>query len=471
MATPIELPERIMLGVQRLATEEAPNPLAYLAPVKSAPSANAKSFESLSKWARLGGEGKESARFKEIDNRFVKGVKISKVVSRYSTSNKLFTINDPRGFSLQIYMDNMQEILENCTIVKGVIQESCAWTRYGGNTYLIAQGTPSHTTALEVLANPVKVKKVNTKPNIKELSPGELFTRNYQTYLYLGKADISVHALLHPERVMGEELIPSLNTLGEVNDQLTDLIRSIDHNRSWRRLRTAEMYSPRSIAGFITQLAHSILGTELSPPISSKGCHLYLSLGYKNSRPVTTRARYPVEGETCLDFVKNFVNLDHYRHYGGREGVSEGLNYLHSLINGVYDSSLSVEAPLNQTAVHVSRPGVWVNDPQGRLGMFRISPANTNVYYREVFASKSLSLHPLNANIGEEAVQQIRGSLASTLLPVYTSGSFRGHIKTISELRFDSLIRSNYGELGFEDSRSAGCNSKIITVDQINWKN
>ena len=62
-----------------------------------------------------------------IDNVPTKGFKIAHSVSRMSTSNKLWRIEDPRGFELEISTACMETILLTGSVVKGIIQGSLVW--------------------------------------------------------------------------------------------------------------------------------------------------------------------------------------------------------------------------------------------------------------------------------------------------------------------------------------------------------
>jgi hypothetical protein len=64
---------------------------------------------------------------KIIDNDVLQGFKIAKTVSRYTTSNKLWRILDPRGFELEISTANMEDILMNGSVDKGEIIGYYVW--------------------------------------------------------------------------------------------------------------------------------------------------------------------------------------------------------------------------------------------------------------------------------------------------------------------------------------------------------
>lgn len=72
----------------------------------------------------------------ELANSPLHGFKIIASVSRYRTDNKLWRVQDPRGFVLEITTGNLEGIIADCDIVGGVIQGTCVWGRYGSVTLL-----------------------------------------------------------------------------------------------------------------------------------------------------------------------------------------------------------------------------------------------------------------------------------------------------------------------------------------------
>lgn len=61
------------------------------------------------------------------DNEPRAGFKILTSVSRYSTSNKLWRVLDPRGIQFEISTASFEDLVLQCTIVKGEILEPCYW--------------------------------------------------------------------------------------------------------------------------------------------------------------------------------------------------------------------------------------------------------------------------------------------------------------------------------------------------------
>lgn len=74
---------------------------------------------------------KDESEYVTFDNVPVDGFSIETSVSRSYTSNKLFQINDPRGFRLEISTDNLCDILLNSVVDHGVIKKKLIWGRDG----------------------------------------------------------------------------------------------------------------------------------------------------------------------------------------------------------------------------------------------------------------------------------------------------------------------------------------------------
>lgn len=62
------------------------------------------------------------------DNVPLNGFEIKNSVSRYSTSNKLWRVLDPRGWEFEISTACLEELMQHTSILKGgLIEEKCAW--------------------------------------------------------------------------------------------------------------------------------------------------------------------------------------------------------------------------------------------------------------------------------------------------------------------------------------------------------
>ena len=120
-----------------------------------------------------------------IDNNPTTGIYIGSSVSRWSTSNKLFRVQDPRGFTVEVATDNIATLLHLTTVTNGIIQEPCVWAREGNNHVLLPVNSEPYLETLDkmdTLAN--KLIKVS------ELKVGDVvkFFEEDTEYTYLGKA-------------------------------------------------------------------------------------------------------------------------------------------------------------------------------------------------------------------------------------------------------------------------------------------
>ncbi len=120
-----------------------------------------------------------------IDNTPTTGIYIGSSVSRWSTSNKLFRVQDPRGFTVEVATDNIATLLHLTTVTNGIIQEPCVWAREGSNHVLLPVNSEPYLETLDkmdTLAN--KLIKVS------ELMVGDIvkFFEDKTEYTYLGKA-------------------------------------------------------------------------------------------------------------------------------------------------------------------------------------------------------------------------------------------------------------------------------------------
>lgn len=107
----------------------------------------------------------------DIDNKPIHGFKIVDTVSRYSTSNKMFRVEDPRGFELEIDVYNLLDIIERHTIVQGAIMEPMLWCRQGGTNFLIS-------------GNSEEYKHHVSGPKATSLDPGMYFKNRAGNVIY-----------------------------------------------------------------------------------------------------------------------------------------------------------------------------------------------------------------------------------------------------------------------------------------------
>lgn len=112
------------------------------------------------------------------------GFYIGSSVSRYTTDNKLFKIQDPRGFELEISADNLSALLHNTTVVNGLVTEPCLYGFTNGRHILLPDGCEAHKQALKD-AETLSTGLIK----VKDLSPGDivrLFNDDEGEYVYYG---------------------------------------------------------------------------------------------------------------------------------------------------------------------------------------------------------------------------------------------------------------------------------------------
>jgi hypothetical protein len=76
------------------------------------------------------------------------GYQIQQEVSRWSTSNVVWRVLDPRGFEFEIYSGNMMALLENTTITNSVIMSKCILGFESGKVILLPEDSEPYKNAL-----------------------------------------------------------------------------------------------------------------------------------------------------------------------------------------------------------------------------------------------------------------------------------------------------------------------------------
>ncbi len=155
--------------------------LAYMCSADGPAKALERRQETGRNWARGGATGTEFL------NSPAEGFKIIKRVSRYSTSNQVWRVHDPRGFTVEIYSDNLMYIIQDGEIVNGIIKPLCCWARTrSGQNFLLIHGTSKYLEALAYTEKkstplkfiPLKTIKIGDTVRLKD---------GHQDLIYLGR--------------------------------------------------------------------------------------------------------------------------------------------------------------------------------------------------------------------------------------------------------------------------------------------
>lgn len=131
-------------------------------------------------------------RDKKIEPRVVKneplaGFKFRDVVSRYSTSNKLFRMLDPRGYEIEITSENLFHLIGTTAIVKGEIMDKLVYARTSSSKpWLISSDQEEYKNYLKDGNESVLGKKTSvTKKDVwyKHKAAG-IYYRNHGLFFY-----------------------------------------------------------------------------------------------------------------------------------------------------------------------------------------------------------------------------------------------------------------------------------------------
>ena len=98
-------------------------------------------------------EDEDYKLYDNVPNEARIGFRITKSISRGSSwngGNKVVRIEDPRGFELEISVDNLVKMMSMCTFVGGVCQEACVWGRMGAANILLPVTSDEYKEAVKV---------------------------------------------------------------------------------------------------------------------------------------------------------------------------------------------------------------------------------------------------------------------------------------------------------------------------------
>lgn len=150
-------------------------PLAFATP-HGTDAAFEKRKDTVDTWARGYNWQKPKLEGTVIDNVPIEGFEITRVAYRYSTDNKLFGLQDPRGFSLEISAENLCDILLNGTIQEGKIVGKYVWARNKQANFLISIDSEEYQEHLKPkIDRPLEVGDITCLPQTDV------------EYVYLGK--------------------------------------------------------------------------------------------------------------------------------------------------------------------------------------------------------------------------------------------------------------------------------------------
>lgn len=137
-------PEKLYIGLKESGLDTENPPLAFITPYGT-DKAFEKRKETVWNWCNDDWSAKPPKIDPVVfDNVELSGYTLDKVVERYTTSNKVFRVNDPRGFQFEIYADNLADILLNGEISHGKLVGNYIFARSGANNFLMREDHPAN---------------------------------------------------------------------------------------------------------------------------------------------------------------------------------------------------------------------------------------------------------------------------------------------------------------------------------------
>jgi hypothetical protein len=168
MADAIKISKKVYVGFQGRRTEDEV-PLGFMTPYGE-DDAGVKRRATVDNWARNHYGNSKTFNSVTIDNKPMIGFKIGRSVQRSSGWNgsgaTYFRIEDPRGFELEITVENLVMISSICIIERGEIMQECVWGREGQRNILIPTNS-------EPFANAVEMPDDDEKVDMKTLKKGD----------------------------------------------------------------------------------------------------------------------------------------------------------------------------------------------------------------------------------------------------------------------------------------------------------
>lgn len=200
------IPEQHFKGV-RDKNEKCP--LAFITPYgDDVPSK--KRMETVNNWCMGYGSKPKNVKTEVIDNISLSGFKISKEIRRWSTSNGVWRIEDPRGFELEITSGNMAYLIAECQIQNGTIANQLIWCRDGSYNYLLPTSSEeykSYTKNTTCIKSGLKIRDIKIGDHI-QLATGD-------AGMYLGGYHIIEHEQYSDEFITSKRRYILLKENGE----------------------------------------------------------------------------------------------------------------------------------------------------------------------------------------------------------------------------------------------------------------
>jgi hypothetical protein len=160
----IKLFDKAYVGFVNRHTESGA-PLGFLTPYGT-DSAAQKRMATIDSWVT---RNKSSLKAVVIDNTPVSGFRIADAARRggwRSTKQTMIRIEDPRGFELEISVENMVRIMSENTVINGEIMVPCMWGRDGTENVLLPTTSEPYQDAIK------NTEREKQSVNLRSVKPG-----------------------------------------------------------------------------------------------------------------------------------------------------------------------------------------------------------------------------------------------------------------------------------------------------------
>lgn len=244
MQNKLIVPEKHLVGIKY--PDRKPNvdddegdeiavPQAFMIPWAETPDKNMeKRKETVTSWL----SGYKSSKIEIFDNLPQVGFTLGEVNRRYQTNNALWNVTDPRGFDIELSIENLSWLMNKITIVKGVIQDEMVWGKWKSQSYnlLIPVSDPDYQLAVKNTQD-LKVKKVYVKESQLQVGQEVILQNGEQQAVYLGKARVNVECTVSDRSYVyfGKQPAPRVST--HVSDNEFYVFREdTTYSRTWYNL-------------------------------------------------------------------------------------------------------------------------------------------------------------------------------------------------------------------------------------------
>lgn len=182
-----------------------------------------------------------------VDNKPTADFYVGCSVSRWSTSNKLFRVKDPRGFTVEIPTDNLATLLHHTTVIKGVVQEECVWGREGNNHILLPINSEPYLITLDQMDT-----LENKLISLKGLKVGD-WVRMFEDeteYYYAGKVKGTwkIRGVSRPSYWDRDKVVRSSDWVEVKDDKWTDVfLREHSYGSNGQKYRVETFSKPKIV--------------------------------------------------------------------------------------------------------------------------------------------------------------------------------------------------------------------------------